>query len=477
MKQSLSRFGVLFGLLLTSQLAFAAAFFKVSSTGLSSETISITLCLNGKGPLTCQNYNVASLNLSITTTVPNRVYPSVGIKVNRPGYYPLLGCTPIANGYCLFSANNVSPATITPANARYNVVFDAGSSGTRMFIYQTIAPLNPLIVTLFTDNNNIPLASFANNPAAAGNAIQPLLTEATNVLQTYQITPSQAIASVLGTAGMRVLTEAQQAAIYQSVANTIVSNNYGLGETKTISGQQEGLYQWLEVNYLNSSLGTYLTRGIIEIGGASAQVAFVANTPSNPNVIKLTINGVVYDLFSISFLGLGQDLARQSMDAVQPPLDPDNCYPVGYNQGPITGNFLYSRCLANYGEVLTNFSMLSQLTSVPGFTSQSYYGIAAIYFNATFLGISNNFNPLSIRNAITSICSNSYAQLQQLYPGLPQLFNKCADSTYVDSFLYSSPGLNLVGIPVEPVVTISGVPITWTGGYIYLINKSPSILG
>lgn len=477
MQRKLSTLSVLFSLLLTSQIALSAAFFKVSSTGMSPETISITLCLNGKGPLTCQNYNVSSLNLSITTTVPNRVYPSVGIKINRPGYYPLMGCTPIANGYCLFSANNVSPTKLTPANARYNVVFDAGSSGTRMFIYQTVAPANPLIVVLFTDNNNIPLASFANNPAAAGSAIQPLLTEATNVLQTYNITPPQAIASVLGTAGMRMLTEAQQAAIYQSVATTIVNNNYGLGETKTITGQQEGLFQWLDVNYLNSTLGTYLTRGIIEIGGASAQVAFVANTPSNPNVIKLTINSVVYDLFSISFLGLGQDLARQSMNAVQPPLNPNNCYPVGYNQAPIVGDFLYSGCLSNYGNVLTAFPTISQLPSVPGFASQSYYGIAAIYFNSIFLGVSNNFNPLSVANSITSICSNSYAQLQQLYPGLPQLFNRCADSTYIDSFLFSSSGLNLVGIPVSPVLTISGVPITWTGGYVYLVNKTPSILG
>ncbi|WP_019216575.1 acetate and sugar kinases/Hsc70/actin family protein [Legionella tunisiensis] len=248
MKRHLTTLSVLFTLLLTSQIAFAAAFFNVSSTGLSSETISITLCLNGKAPLTCQNYNVSSLNLNITTTVPNRTYPSVGIKVNRPNYFPLLGCTPLANGYCLFSANSVSPAKITPANARYNVVFDAGSSGTRMFIYQTVAPANPLIVTLFTDNNNIPLASFANNPAAAGNSLQPLLTEATSVLQTYNITPPQAIASVLGTGGMRTLTEAEQAAIYQSVANTIVSNNYGLGETKpSQDSKKDSINGWTSI--------------------------------------------------------------------------------------------------------------------------------------------------------------------------------------------------------------------------------------
>ncbi len=101
----------LFALLISQTATSAGLLFNVSATGTPAN-LSITLCLNGNGPLSCQNYTVSALNLSISTTIPNHVYPAVGMKVNTPGYV-LAGCTPTANGYCLFSANSTTPASIT----------------------------------------------------------------------------------------------------------------------------------------------------------------------------------------------------------------------------------------------------------------------------------------------------------------------------------------------------------------------------
>ena len=100
----------LFALLMSQTATSAGLLFNVSATGTPAN-LSITLCLNGNGLLSCQNYTVSALNLSISTTIPNHVYPAVGIKVNTPGYI-LSGCTPIANGYCLFSANSTTPSSI-----------------------------------------------------------------------------------------------------------------------------------------------------------------------------------------------------------------------------------------------------------------------------------------------------------------------------------------------------------------------------
>ncbi|MCX7125776.1 MAG: hypothetical protein NTU49_08585, partial [Gammaproteobacteria bacterium] len=71
--------------LMFCQSIFAAAFFNITATGPSAQ-VNITLCLNGKAPLSCQNYTVSALNLSIKTTVPNHIYPDAGIKINTPGY-------------------------------------------------------------------------------------------------------------------------------------------------------------------------------------------------------------------------------------------------------------------------------------------------------------------------------------------------------------------------------------------------------
>lgn len=89
---------------------FAGSFFNVSATGPAGQ-ISMTLCLNGKGPLSCQNYTTSALNLSITTAISGHTYPNAGIKINTPGYVPA-GCTMNANGYCLFSASKTTATTI-----------------------------------------------------------------------------------------------------------------------------------------------------------------------------------------------------------------------------------------------------------------------------------------------------------------------------------------------------------------------------
>lgn len=87
--------------------------FTISGSGTVA-TLDITLCLNGKSPqgLTCQNYTVTRLNLSILTVKIGHMYPAAGIKIKTPGYTPS-GCSPFSNGYCLFSVSDTKPAVIT----------------------------------------------------------------------------------------------------------------------------------------------------------------------------------------------------------------------------------------------------------------------------------------------------------------------------------------------------------------------------
>lgn len=85
-------------------------FFDVSAAG-TEDYLNVTLALDGKGPLSCQNYTVNGLNLTITTTIPNHVYHSAGIKIGAEGY-TVAGLTPTKNGYYLFSVSDNSPANI-----------------------------------------------------------------------------------------------------------------------------------------------------------------------------------------------------------------------------------------------------------------------------------------------------------------------------------------------------------------------------
>jgi hypothetical protein len=91
--------------------------FHVTSTG-SPANINITLCLNGHGPLSCQDYNITALNLNIRTTAPNHTYPSVGIRLNTPGYSLSNGCNTTTDGYCLFSVSDTTASAITVSGVR-----------------------------------------------------------------------------------------------------------------------------------------------------------------------------------------------------------------------------------------------------------------------------------------------------------------------------------------------------------------------
>ncbi|CAM3061611.1 secreted protein [Legionella steigerwaltii] len=99
-------------LLIVHQSAFSASsqFFNVSATG-EPANLNITLCLNGKGPASCQDYKVSALTLTLFTTIPNHTYSFAGIKINTPGYV-LSGCTASNNGYCLFTVSDKTAANI-----------------------------------------------------------------------------------------------------------------------------------------------------------------------------------------------------------------------------------------------------------------------------------------------------------------------------------------------------------------------------
>lgn len=111
-------------LLIVCHNSFSAAglYFNIAATGAPA-TVKITLCLNGKGPLSCQNYTVSASTLSIVTTIPNHTYAVAGIKVHTPGY-ALSGCTMHSNGYCLFPASNTKAAVIllTPTKCQADVI-------------------------------------------------------------------------------------------------------------------------------------------------------------------------------------------------------------------------------------------------------------------------------------------------------------------------------------------------------------------
>lgn len=136
--------------------------FNILETGTPA-SVSITLCLNGTGPLSCQNYTVAALNLRITTTILHHNYPNAGIKINTPGY-TLAGlgihCASTQNGYCLFSVSDTAAQTI------YLYPPLGGSYGGGVVACLGGAPYLNLIAASTDSINGIPWGGFGTTTGA-----------------------------------------------------------------------------------------------------------------------------------------------------------------------------------------------------------------------------------------------------------------------------------------------------------------------
>ncbi|KAM6910626.1 ectonucleoside triphosphate diphosphohydrolase 3 [Xenentodon cancila] len=155
------------------------------------------------------------------------------------------------------------------------------------------------------------------------------------------------------TAGMRLLqleNEQRSNKILASLREFLSSLPFNFQNASIISGQEEGLYGWITVNYLmgkfleKNLFNTYVrpngeeTVGSMDLGGASTQIAFaVQEQDSGPDYMEVKLYGYTYKIYTHSFLCYGKNEAEKRVldKVVQRSSDPryiiNPCYPEGFN--------------------------------------------------------------------------------------------------------------------------------------------------
>jgi len=156
----------------------------------------------------------------------------------------------------------------------------------------------------------------------------------------------QSIPIYLGaTAGMRILPLDKELSIIQSVRGILRNSGFLFRDSwaRTISGEEEGAYGWLVVNYLKNGgnlvsfpeeeerkfaeiqsssgtadktaeVATKDTFGALDLGGASTQITFQSSGSILSNQYPLRIGHVEYSLYTHSYLYYGVDQARFQYD-------------------------------------------------------------------------------------------------------------------------------------------------------------------
>jgi len=248
-------------------------------------------------------------------------------------------------------------------------------------------------------------------------------------------------------------------------------------DVKTIPGQYEGVYSWADVNYISnnfSSNASQPTNGIIEIGGASAQIAFETKENAMEDTVVVNIANKDHYLYAISFLGLGQDKARDAMNSIDGTSGLLNCYPNSTTKGSKYNQSIFNldKCKAIYTNVITNekYSKISNIQKLPDFQNSNFIGISSIYYSMSFWNIDSKTDYNDYVSAISSNCTKSLEDLSKEHPNAYKLENQCANAVFIETFLYDTTTLRLKDSQVKTVPSINGHDLTWTLGYV-LLNK------
>lgn len=254
----------------------------------------------------------------------------------------------------LISTVLISGALFSPtawSSSDCNIIYDAGSSGTRLYIYQQqgeqwLSHAGPKVTALadpvreirgktwadagwVTDEVIKALADIrADGPVSDGKPKWPAFD--------WQQQCDVKSASVLATAGMRIAEQENRTHAHElwQMLSKKLSAAVGSGvkvDTRTITGFEEGLYAWLALRDDRSN-DDY---GIAEMGGASAQVTFPCSDCDNSrNAVRtVRVDGKPVKMYSYSFLGLGQDEAPKTLTDVGSSGVPAECaYNIGATQ-------------------------------------------------------------------------------------------------------------------------------------------------
>ncbi|XP_030628843.1 ectonucleoside triphosphate diphosphohydrolase 5 [Chanos chanos] len=238
----------------------------------------------------------------------------------------------VAQGYTGNGGNfavdlgNILPTLTRPANASrifYGIMFDAGSTGTRIHVYTFIQKDSdglPVLDNEMFQSVKPGLSAYADMPEIAGYTIRQLLRVAKKTIPRLEWKRTPVV--LKATAGLRLLPPAKAHAILEEVQDVFDESPFFIPDDSVtiMNGTSEGILAWVTVNFLTGHLypNTKKTVGILDLGGGSTQISFLPKSKktisvSPPDYIaKFDMFNTTYELYTHSYLGNGIKAARLS---------------------------------------------------------------------------------------------------------------------------------------------------------------------
>ncbi|MBA0727593.1 hypothetical protein Golax_000566 [Gossypium laxum] len=282
-----------------------------------------------------------------------------------------------------------------------------------------------------------------------------------------------------------------------------------------VLGSDEGVYAWVVANYVLGTLGgnPLHTTGIIELGGASAQVTFFSNEPMPSEFSRsIKFGNITYSLYSHSFLHFGQNVAHESLraslvngdfspaaDSLHKEMYIDPCTPKGYfpessnlSLGSVAEKSKYIsefKARGNFSECRSAALTLLQKGKERCSYDHCYLGSVFMpKLRGKFLATENffytsKFFRLRQRAFLSDLimagkhfCEEDWSKLKKKHQSLNEedLLRYCFSSAYIVALLHDSLEIALDDERISFANQVNDIPLDWALGAFILQSTSIS---
>ncbi|XP_062873877.1 ectonucleoside triphosphate diphosphohydrolase 2 [Trichomycterus rosablanca] len=417
-----------------------------------------------------------------------------------------------------------------PAQYMYGIVLDAGSSHTAMFIYKwPVDKQNGTGIVSQHSECHVKgggISSYAAQKGGAAKSLEMCMQQAVIDIpkDRHHLTPVYLGA----TAGMRLLNISypkETSAILEEVREKLKSYPFQFKGATILTGQEEGAYGWVTVNYLLENfikygfVGRWLspgkeTVGALDFGGASTQITFETKdkVEDKQNLMTLRLYGQNYSVYTQSFLCYGRDqMLRRLLSHLVKSQGSDGtimnpCYPKDYNVNKTLGMIFDSPCTTsnkppqfdadkklqilgsgNHEQCLGNMSQIFSFQSCryskcsfdgvfqPNVTG-NFMAFSAFYYTYYFLqkaiGITVK-SPEILKEAANTVCNMSFQEMLERAPDQRnRLQDFCAATVFMQVILLQGYGFDKISFPhISFQKKAGGTSIGWALGYILNLSS------
>lgn len=292
------------------------------------------------------------------------------------------------------------------ARCFYGIMFDAGSTGTRIHVFKFTQTTNgsPKLANAIFKALKPGLSAYSDKPELSTKGIEELLEVAKSCIPRDYWASTPLV--LRATAGLRLLPGEKAQLLLHTVKEVFQASPFRVSTdcVSIMDGSDEGISAWITVNFLTDTLqdSKQNAAGMLDLGGGSTQITFLPQTEvtlqTSPVdcITSIQMFNSTYTLYSHSYLGLGLMSARlailggiegrpteKDQELVSPCLSPDykaewkHAEIVYRIKGQKAGEPLYDSCYSRIEKMLyKKVHQPSEVQNIPFYAFSYYYDTA-----------------------------------------------------------------------------------------------------